>query len=332
MIFLEALAGKNRAKRPPIWLMRQAGRYMHEYQSLRKRYTFLELCHDPELISEVTQMPIKAFGMDAAILFSDILLICQALGFNLKFDDALGPIIENPLETIQELHLEDVVSRLDFVLQGIRLVKQNVKVPLIGFAGAPFTVASYLIEGRSSRDLRKTKKWLLEDPASFSKLLDQLADATIDYLNAQIDAGCDALQLFDSWAIYLAQPQFEAYVAKPLEKILQGLKRCPVILFCRGASCFYERLATLPCQAISLDWQSDLAQVRQKVPHIALQGNLDPDILLQSPKVVQREARGLLERMHGDPGFIFNLGHGVLKETPRENVAALVDCIKNYGN
>ncbi len=331
MLFTNALLGKNQEGRPPVWLMRQAGRYMHEYQALRRRYDFLSLCHNPELICEVTHLPIDAFGFDAAIMFSDILLILEALGYDLRFYDSVGPVIENPLTRGSELVYKDVVSKLDFVFKGIKLLKSSLKVPLIGFAGAPFTVASYLIEGKSSRDLRKTKTWLLEDPDSFDKVLDVLADTTIEYLNAQIDAGCDAIQIFDSWAMHLASSQFDRFVQKPLEKIVNGLKKCPVILFCRGTSAFTKRLAALNPQALSFDWTCDMRDMRQSLGSISLQGNLDPDILLTNPKTVAKEAKALLDRMKGDPAFIFNLGHGVNKDTPRENVQALVDCVKAYG-
>ena len=331
MIFTNALSGKNESLRPPVWLMRQAGRYMHEYQLLRKRYDFLSLCHSPELITEVTHLPIDAFGFDAAILFSDILLILEALGYDLRFYEDVGPVIHNPLEYASVLEYREVVPKLDFVFTGIKLLKQSLKVPLIGFAGAPFTVASYLIEGKSSRDLRKTKKWLLEDPDSFDKVLDVLADCTIEYLNAQIDAGCDAIQLFDSWAMHLASDQFDRFVQKPLEKIVKGLKKCPVILFCRGTSAFTKRLASLNTAGLSFDWTCDIKDMRSSLENICLQGNLDPDILLTNPKVVIKETKALLDKMKHDPAFIFNLGHGVNKDTPRENVQALVDCVKSYG-
>lgn len=331
MLFTSALQGKNHTGRPPVWLMRQAGRYMHEYMALRKKHDFLSLCHSPELICEVTHLPIDAFGFDAAIVFSDILLILQALGYDLRFDENVGPVIANPLQPGSALVYREVVPKLDFVMQGIRLLKNSLKVPLIGFAGAPFTVASYLIEGKSSRDLRKTKKWLLQDPDSFDNVLDVLADCTIEYLNAQIDAGCDALQLFDSWAMHLGSDQFDRFVQKPLKKIVKGLKKCPTILFCRGTSAFTKRLAKLSPQALSFDWTCDLRDVRSELGSICLQGNLDPDILLTNPDTVVKEATALLHKMKGDPAFIFNLGHGINKDTPRENVEALVACVKSYG-
>ncbi len=306
--------------------MRQAGRYMHEYQTLRKKYDFLTLCHTPELICEVTHQPINAFGFDAAIVFSDILLILEALGASLHFEDSLGPIIDNPLKRGTILQYQDVVPKLGFVLEGIKLLKDSLKVPLIGFAGAPFTIATYFIEGKTCRHLIHTKKWIQEDPESFDKVLDVLADCTIDYLNAQIDAGVNAVQIFDSWAIYLDSSQFDRFVKKPLEKIVKGLKSCPTILFCRGGQ--VTKLADLA--ALSLDWTCDIASIRKDYPNI-LQGNLDPEILRTNKNGALEAAEALLKSMQGDPAYIFNLGHGVLKDTPREHVEALVECVKSYG-
>jgi uroporphyrinogen decarboxylase len=285
---------------------------MHEYQALRKRYDFLTLCNTPELICEVTHLPIQAFGLDAAIIFSDILLILETLGYTVRFEEEVGPVVT----------LGEASSKLESVLEGIKLVKKSLHVPLIGFAGAPFTVASYAVGG-----LKKTKQMLLEDPEGFDALLDRVAVATIDYLNAQINVGCDAIQIFDSWAMHVPASHYDRLIKKPIEKIVKKLKKCPVILFCRGNNL----LGALKPQALSFDWTNDLAAIRKLHPDIALQGNLDPDILLTTPKVVERETKRLLDSMKGDPAFICNLGHGIHKETPRENVVALVECVKSYG-
>ncbi|MBS0633904.1 MAG: uroporphyrinogen decarboxylase [Verrucomicrobia bacterium] len=312
MLFTDALAQKN-SRRAPVWLMRQAGRYMHEYQALRKRYDFLTICHTPELICEVTHQPINAFGLDAAIVFSDILLILQALGFDLRFYDDVGPVIGNPLAANSLLESRPVVDELHYVLEGIKLLKKSLNVPLIGFAGAPFTVASYVT---------KTKEW---NPDKLDLLLDLLADCTIDYLNAQIEAGCDAVQLFDSWAMHLDAEQFHRFSKKPLEKIVKGLKGAPAILFCRGP----QVSAYCDLGAISVDWTVNMPDLRAKFSG-PLQGNLDPSILLTDRKTVEKETKKILDMMRGDPAFIFNLGHGVHKNTPRDHVQALVDCVKSY--
>jgi len=298
--------------------MRQAGRYMHEYQAVRQKYDFLTICRTPELIVEVTHQPIDAFGFDAAIVFSDILLIVEAFGFDLRFYDDVGPVISNQLTRGMKLTRHDV--SFDYVIQAIKMLKKSLKVPLIGFAGAPFTVASYFA--------KDAKLWLLEDPDSFDLVVDLVADATIDYLNAQIDAGCDAVQIFDSWSDRLALTQFDRFVKKPIQKILKGLKKCPVILYGRAN---IDRLHTLQPQALSLDAQTSLQQVRKEVGNLCLQGNLDPDILRTNPETVMRETNAILTSMKNDPAFIFNLSQGIHKETPRQNVEALVHCIKSYG-
>ncbi|MBS0656186.1 MAG: uroporphyrinogen decarboxylase [Verrucomicrobia bacterium] len=331
---LQALSGKNRSGRPPLWLMRQAGRYMHEYQAIRKRHDLLTLFRTPELITEVTKLPIDAFGFDAAIVFSDILLISEALGFTLRFEEAVGPIIDPPLSPeadFTQLVGRDIVGSLQYVYEAIRQLKRTLTVPLIGFAGAPFTLATYLIEGGSSRLMRKTKRWFFQEPESFTRLLDILAMATIEHLNAQIDAGVDAIQIFDSWANVLPAPQFQAFAANFMDKVMKGLKPCPIILFCRGSSLYAHELAAIKPQGISLDWQADLPKIRSSLgKDICLQGNLDPDILLTSPSVVRKEALRIMEQMRDDPAFIFNLGHGILPETPRANVEALIACVRDF--
>lgn len=333
-LFLKALHCQN-SQRAPVWLMRQAGRYMPEYQALRSKYSFLEMCHHPELIAEVTQMPLKAFGVDAAILFSDILVIPEALDIGLRFEDKVGPVIERPIrskEDIAKLPTSSLTEKLSFVAEGIQQLVPHLNVPLIGFCGGPFTVASYMIEGGSSRDLKKTKQWMIRNPESFHQLLTLIADHSIDYLNMQIAAGVDALQIFDSWAYFLDYPRFHEFSLAYLQRILKGLKeKIPVIIFCRGSSVFASDIAQINPAGISVDWQADLRKIRAEVPPtIALQGNLDPDILYASPPVIQKEVKRILHNMKGDPGFIFNLGHGILPDIPYESVRCLVDTVKNY--
>lgn len=329
--FLNALKGQNSALPPPIWLMRQAGRYMSEYRSLRSRYSFVDMCKEPDLIYKVTKLPIDAFDPDAAIIFSDILFIVESLGFKVAFEEGVGPIV-TPCPTtykdIDNLKLRDIGETLGFVFEGIKRWKASERAPLIGFAGAPFTVACYIIEGKMTKSFQKTKEWFYKEPKSFAKLLDVLTDATICYLNQQIEAGVDAIQIFDSWATLLPWNQYQDYLDRYLKKIVSNLKPCPVIYFCRGASSFYPIIKTLPIQAISLDWQCSLKEVRKTVHH-TLQGNLDPEVLLATPAVVEREAAKILLQMQGDAGFIFNLGHGILPQTPVENVRALVSLVKN---
>ncbi|MBA2727655.1 MAG: uroporphyrinogen decarboxylase, partial [Parachlamydiaceae bacterium] len=230
-LLLEALKCQNRS-RPPVWLMRQAGRYMPEYRALRSKYSFLDMVHHPELAAKVTCLPIDLLGVDAAILFCDILVIAEAFGLSLHFDDGVGPIIDNPLQNaadIDALPTPCAAEAFHYVAETIKLLRKDLKVPLIGFSGAPFTLASYMIEGRSSRDLRKTKQWMLKDPNSFHRLLNRIAVLVIDYLNVQIEAGAQVLQIFDSWAHTLSYHQFTEFSLPYFKKIIQGLpKNFPV--------------------------------------------------------------------------------------------------------
>lgn len=332
-LLLDALQCKN-LSRPPIWLMRQAGRYMPDYRALRRKYSFLEMVHTPELAAQVTMLPINQLGVDAAILFSDILVIVEALGMKLHFDDGAGPRIEEPLneaKDIAKLPIPDIEKSLAYVGQAIQGLLPELKVPLIGFCGAPFTIASYMIEGKSSRDLRKTKKWMFSDPSSFHLLLQHIAKYTISYLELQVKAGVHAIQIFDSWANFLGHVQFQEFSLAYLKMIVDELraKEIPIILFCKGSSVFAQQLADIRPAAISLDWNSHLPTLQHQVlPGIALQGNLDPDILYAPPNVIKKAAITLLNEMKGNPGFIFNLGHGILPDIPFENVRTLVETVK----
>lgn len=330
-LLLDALNCRNRS-RPPIWLMRQAGRYMPEYRQIRSKYSFLEMCHTPELAAEITLLPIRAFGFDAAILFSDILVIPEALNMGLHFEEKAGPIIDKPVETpsdIEALPFVNMQEALNYVEKAIRLLTPQLNVPLLGFAGAPFTVASYMIEGKSSRDLKKTKQWMVRDPGSFHKLLGIITEHTISYLKMQLEAGVQAVQLFDSWANVLSHSHFREFSLAYMEKIIKSLKNTPVILFCKGSSVFAPQLAELSPAAISLDWNADISLTRKLIPQtIALQGNLDPDILYAPPSVIQKETKRILKGMQKEPGYIFNLGHGILPDTPVDSVKTLVATVQ----
>lgn len=332
-LFLKALRCENHS-RPPVWLMRQAGRYMPKYRQLREKYSFLEMCHTPELISKVTRLPIDEFGMDAAILFSDILVIPEAFDRGLRFDEKKGPIIERPIikiNDIESLKTIDVKESLKYVSDGIQLL-QDLNVPLIGFSGGPFTVASYMIEGGSSRDLKKTKQWMIREPESFHLLLEKITKSTIDYLNLQIESNVDALQIFDSWANYLSYDHFQEFSLKYLEKILIGIQRkIPTLIFCKGSSLFASEIAKIKPSGISLDAQGDLKKLREDIDRkIAIQGNLDPDVLYGDKETIRRETKKILDKMKGESGFIFNLGHGILPDMTEDSVRILVETVKNY--
>ena len=333
-LFLDALHCRNTSGQTPVWLMRQAGRYLPEYQVLRKKHSFLEMCHTPEIATQVTLMPIKRFGFDAAILFSDILVIGEAMGSPLRFDEGIGPIFDQPIRHINQVEALDekeMSHRLNYVSQAAKLLKKELKVPLIGFAGAPFTVASYMVEGRSSKDLKTTKKLMFTEPEIFHMLLNKITTATIEYLNMQIDAGVDALQLFDTWANYLGYDQFKEFSQAYMKKIVSGLKKpVPVILFCKGSGAYAPLLAELKPAGISVDWSCNLPELRKKIsPNIALQGNLDPDVLYAPREVIIKEVGQLIKNMSQDHGYIFNLGHGILPDMSIDSVTTMMETIKN---
>lgn len=334
MLFLDALNKKNLQDRPPVWLMRQAGRYMQSYRSLRRRHNFLDLCKEVELIVKVTKLPIEQFHFDAAIVFSDILLICEALGQKLTVEDKIGPILEPTLKRpldIMTLYVEDIVERLSFVYEAIRELKKDLKVPLIGFAGSPFTLASYMIEGRGKTECKKTKEWIQRDPVSFSYLLDLVSLAVVQHLNAQIDAGCDAVQIFESSAHHLTDEEFFNYSLPSIQKVQSQLKCCPQILFGLNTSKYTKQYAALKPSCISFDAHAKLASLQKTLdPSIAIQGNIDPVHLTGKKEDVEKEVEQLLHEMQGSPRFILNLGHGILPNTPEENVHALVDVVQRF--
>jgi uroporphyrinogen decarboxylase len=314
--------------------MRQAGRYLPEYRATRAKHSFIEMCHNPDIIADVTLMPIKRFGMDAAILFSDILIVFEAIGRSIDFKEGIGPVVDRPVrskEDVRTLKIADVPASLGFVAEGVIRIKERLEGPLIGFCGGPFTVASYLIEGGSSRELSQTKRWMFNDPKGFHELMDVLTQVNIEYLHMQVNAGVDAIQVFDTWAQLLSPKHFEEFCLPYLARIVHALKPTekPLILFCRGASAFAQQLASLQPSAISFDWQCDLAKQRDTIgKHIAMQGNLDPHLLFAPTEVIRCEVEELLGRMQNDKGFILGLGHGVLPETPLEAVETLVECVK----
>ena len=333
-LFLNALACKN-LERPPVWLMRQAGRALPDYREIRKSHSLEELFRTPELAAHLTCMPVRQLGVDAAILFSDILILADLFGLELRFVEGRGPVIEPAITpaTVEKL-VSLPASHLGFVYETIRRVRVSLpETPLIGFCGGPFTVASYFVEGGAGgKELSKTKQWLFSHPESFEQLLEKITEASIGYLKTQIQAGAQAVQIFDSWANVLSEPFLTRFCLRYLEKIVTSLKgSVPVILFARGSSFFPTKLAALGPAAISFDWHKELAELRRQVPRaIAVQGNLDPHLLLAPPAVIQEAVRKLLQEMHGEPGFILNLGHGVLPNTPFDNLKCFVETVKNY--
>lgn len=329
-LLLDALHYKN-LQRPPVWFMRQAGRYLPEYQALKKGRTLYDMFHDPKLIVDVTMQPVDILGVDAAILFSDILIVFDALGIEYEFQDKIGPVIKKPID-FAKLQKRDVKESLWFVFEGIRNLRKELKVPLIGFAGAPFTVATYLLE-LSKRELADTKKYMYSEPESFKLLLDKLFEVILEYVDLQVENGAQAIQIFDSWAGLLSYPEFKKYSLSYLERLVKERKHqdVPMILFCRNSSLFAQELSALKPHGISIDWGADMLKMRSLIPApIALQGNLDPSLFHGSLSNIENEAKRLMDGMKNDPGYIFNLGHGIHPDVPVEKVKHLIQYVKSY--
>ncbi|WP_028875226.1 uroporphyrinogen decarboxylase [Tepidiphilus margaritifer] len=327
--------------RTPIWLMRQAGRYLPEYRETRRRAgSFLALCKDPALATEVTLQPIVRFGLDAAILFSDILTVPDAMGLGLYFVEGEGPKFERPLRSeweIRNLAAPDPTVELAYVLEAVRQIRHALdgSVPLIGFSGSPWTLACYMVEGGASEDYRTVKTLLYTRPDLMHRILEVTTQAVTDYLNAQIEAGAQAVMLFDSWGGVLAEEAFKTFSLPYLARIVAGLRReaegriVPSIVFTKGGGVWLEDLAGIGADAVGLDWTMDIGRARALVgDKVALQGNLDPAILFAPPDVVVREACQVLEAFGYGSGHVFNLGHGISQHTPPEHVAALVHAVQ----
>ncbi len=320
----------------PIWLMRQAGRFLREYREIRSRVSFMELCKTPDMASEITLMTVDRFGVDAAIIFSDILLILEPLGFSLKYSNVDGPVIAKPLRTRKRVEaLEDFhPESMDFVYQALRTTRKalNPGVPLIGFAGAPFTIASYAIEGRGSKNYVNTKKLMYGDPSLWERLMEILTASISDYLCAQVDAGADAVQIFDSWVGCLSPSDYERYVFPYVKKVISALPSgIPVILFGVGTGSLLELMGKTGAGVIGLDWRVDILKGWDRAgSSVAVQGNLDPVSMFSTPSHIVEGARKILDRVGGRPGHIFNLGHGVLPQTPVDNVLRLIDEVHDY--
>ncbi|HEY0460221.1 MAG TPA: uroporphyrinogen decarboxylase [Pyrinomonadaceae bacterium] len=326
---------RQATERTPVWIMRQAGRYLPEYRAIRQKYDFLTMCKTPELASEVTVQPIDIIKTDAAILFSDILVIPEAMGMHLEIVESKGPVFARPLrdlQAIENLNTEGVVERLDYVMRAIKVTKEKLagRVPLIGFSGSPWTLATYMVEGRGSKSFDVVKSFIYQNPAAAHKLLQILADSVIEYLNAKIHAGCDAVQIFDTWAGILSPSDFEEFSLKYIRYICDNLKTngAPVIVFAKGVSS-YKKLAELKCDSLGVDWSKEIGTVRAEINGAkALQGNMDPTVLFAPREKIRQEAERVLQSYGTGAGHVFNLGHGILPKTPVENTQYFVECIK----
>jgi len=344
--FIDALR-RLPTNKTPVWLMRQAGRYLPEYREVRaKAGNFMTLCKTPELACEVTLQPLKRFDLDAAILFSDILVIPDAMGLGLSFAEGEGPQFANPVrdaKTIAELIIPNPQKSLSYVIDTIRLIirELNGRLPLIGFAGSPWTVATYMVEGRSTKNFSIIKKMMYREPALLKQLLDKIAQATILYLNAQIEAGVQAIQLFDTWGGVLNESCYREFSLYYMETILQQLKRevngktIPVIFFTKGGGQWLDVIANSGCDAVGLDWMTDIGEARQRIGNkVALQGNLDPSVLYAEPAQIRQQVKAIIASYRDagidKTGHIFNLGHGIYPDTPIESVEVMIEAVREF--
>lgn len=325
--------------RTPVWIMRQAGRYLPEYRATRAQAgDFLTLCKTPKLACEVTLQPLRRYDLDAAIIFSDILTIPDAMGLGLSLVEKVGPRFRHPIEdakSISRLPELDPKQDLSYVLEAIELVKGSLnQLPLLGFSGSPWTLATYMVEGGVSKDFAKTKALLYQDPQAFSQLLKILTQSIIDYLDAQIQAGVDAVMIFDTWGGVLTPWDYLSSSLNPMAKIVSAIKQkhdVPVILYCKNTQQHLEKVADSGCDAIGIDWTYDIGLARERVgDRVALQGNLDPNVLLGSDDFIRQEVQRILKSYGPWPGHVFNLGHGITPQIDPEKLGVLIETVKSF--
>ncbi|MEN4798580.1 uroporphyrinogen decarboxylase [Pantoea agglomerans] len=324
----------------PVWMMRQAGRYLPEYKATRAQAgDFMSLCKNAELACEVTLQPLRRYPLDAAILFSDILTIPDAMGLGLYFETGEGPRFSNPVTCradVERLPVPDPEMELGYVMNAVRTISKNLNgdLPLIGFSGSPWTLATYMVEGGSSKAFTKIKKMMYADPATLHAMLDKLADSVILYLNAQIRAGAQSVMVFDTWGGVLTGRDYREFSLHYMHKIVDGLlrendgRRVPVTLFTKGGGQWLEAMAATGCDALGLDWTTDIDDARRRVgDKVALQGNMDPSMLYAAPERIEQEVAGILERFGSGTGHVFNLGHGIHLDVPPENAGVFVEAV-----
>lgn len=334
-LFLRACK-RQPVDRTPVWIMRQAGRYLPEYRAVRAKADFLTMCKTPELAAEVTIQPIDILDVDAAIIFSDILVIPEAMGMHLEMHEGKGPIFHNPIRSesdAKQLKKVNPEKELKYVLDAVRLTKKelNGRVPLIGFSGSPWTLLTYMVEGRGSKNFSEVKKLIYNNPKLAHQLLNQLSDTIADYLSAKIEAGCNALQIFDTWGGILSQKDFLEFSLSYVQKIISQIKRYdePVIFFAKGVHHNLDKMVDAGADVLGLDWTMNLGDVRKLVgDRVALQGNLDPTVLYANIDYIKQEVISVLQSFGEGSGHIFNLGHGVLPDVDPGNVKALVQFVK----
>jgi uroporphyrinogen decarboxylase len=335
--FLKACRGEP-VDRTPIWIMRQAGRYLPEYRELRLRHAFMDVARDPSLIADVTLMPLRRFDLDAAILFSDITVPLAGIGIDFTIEENQGPVIQEPIRTaeqVERLRPFEPERDLPWVLEGIRRTRDRLegRVPLIGFAGAPFTLASYVVEGRGKKDFRATKELMYSQPAVWHALMDRLAETVARFLRSQAEAGAQALQMFDSWVGQLSPEDYDSFVAPHSARVFRELQGAgvPLIHFGTDSAMLLESMARAGGDLIGVDWRIPLDQAWSRIgPGRGIQGNLDPCVLFASPELIREKAHAILRRAGGRPGHVFNLGHGILPGTPIESVTALIEAVHEF--
>ena len=330
--FLDACWGKP-VDRTPVWLMRQAGRYLPEYMAVRSKCTFLELCKTPELAAEVSIQPVDILGVDAAIMFSDILTPVEPMG--MKLDFVPGPVFESPIRSmadVEKLRIPQMEQDVPYVLETIKILRRELagKVPLIGFGGAPFTLACYMVEGKGSKDFAQIKRMMYAAPEVYAALMEKITTMSMEYLNAQITAGAQCIQIFDTWGGILSPADYERYVLPYTVRLINGLNRkeTPVIHFVKGSGAMLDTVLKAGGDVMGLDWHVSLGAARNLIgPQMAVQGNLDPTVLFATREIIEREVKRVLDENAGRPGHIFNLGHGILPTVPPENARFMVECV-----
>lgn len=336
-LFLRALKGET-VERPPVWMMRQAGRFLPEFMAIRDKYDFFTRCRTPELASEITVQPFRRFGMDAAILFSDILVIPQAMNIEVQMKPNFGPYIPNPVRDqkgVDKVVVPDVHVELDYVMQAIKATKQllNDEVPLIGFAGSPWTILCYVVQGQGSKTYDKAKEFCFTNPVAAHQLLQKITDTTIAYLKAKVKAGVNAVQLFDSWGGMLSPVDYQEFSWQYINQIIEALKdEAPVIVFAKGCWFALTEMAKSNAAALGVDWTCSPKNARYLTGgNITLQGNLDPARLLSPPLEIKKMVRQMIDEF-GKDKYVVNLGHGILPNTPLEHAKAFIDAVKEYKN
>lgn len=333
--FLKACRGEA-VPYTPVWIMRQAGRYLPDYQEVRANVDFLTLCKTPELAAKVTLQPIQRLGVDAAILFCDILIPVEAMGMHLEFSDKKGPVLGDPVRNksaVERLIVPDTEDSMPFVLEAIKILRRELKVPLIGFSGAPFTLATYMIEGGGSKTFLNTKKMMFQNPGVFGMLMDKISTTVISYLSAQINAGVQAVQLFDTWAGILSSEDYREFVLPYVKKIIAELKKgeVPVIYFVNDCAGILKEVRKTGADVIGVDWRVDLKDAITKLgKKYAVQGNLDPYALFLPKERLEDRVKEILAKGESAKGHIFNLGHGIFPEAPLENALALVEAVHKF--